>query len=358
MKLPSRRSAAVGTALAVVVAGGGAAAWATSSESGRPAPAGLSADASAAASGPKLVIPTTFADPGVLKVGRTYYAYSTNTKGRTLPVATAASMRGPWSIQPADALPKLGAWASGGLTWGPDVARRADGSYVLYYTAHSKARGTGCVGAAVAKSPLGPFSPVGTGPLVCDAPKEASWGRLRGEIIGAAAYGESGRRYLVYKVGYNGANPWKPSFLLLQKLSADGLHRVGAPRVILKQTNEPYTTEAPYLVKHGGSYVLFYSSGLYSRSKYETRYAVSSKLGGPYKKAGTLMTTQSLRGKVNGPGSASVLRDGNTWWIVFHGALDYPAHPTWPSKAERPNPLVRGMYVAELGWSGSRPHLR
>lgn len=320
----------------------------------------LSAQDGNQAAGPRpaLAIPSTFADPGVLKVGRTYYAYATNLPGKAVPVATAPAMRGPWTVKPTGVMPTLGAWANPGLTWGPDVVRRPDGTFVLYYTASSKSRKTGCVGVATAKSPLGPFRPVGTGPLVCDAPKQASWGKVRGEIIGAAGYTEAGKRYLVYKVGYNGAKPWMPSFLLLQRLSADGLHRVGAPRVILKQSDEPYTVEAPYLVKQGKSYVLFYSSGLYSRSRYQTRYAVSSKLGGPYKEAGTLMTTAGLHGRVNGPGSASILRDGATWWIVFHGALDYPAHPDRPSKAQRPNPLVRGMYVAQLGWSGARPFLR
>ncbi|RMI36445.1 hypothetical protein EBO15_38585 [Actinomadura harenae] len=358
--LPTRRSLLVVASGAVAVAGA-TVAW-TATDSSLAAHAGLSArdgkggNVAADAAGPKLMIPSTFADPGVLKVGATYYAYATNLPGKVVPVATAPSMRGPWKIRPTGVMPKPGAWAKPGLTWGPEVVRRPDGTFVLYYTASSKTRKTGCVGAAIAKSPLGPFRPVGSGPLVCDAPKAASQGKLRGEIIGAGSYVEGKARYLVYKVGYNAYS--KPSFLLLQRLSADGLHRVGAPKVILKQTSEPYTTEAPFLVKHGSKYVLFYSAGFYGGDRYQTRFAVASKIGGPYAKgAQPLMTTQSLGHRVNGPGSASVLHDGSTWWIVFHGALN-SEHPTQPAPAPRPKPLMRGLYVAELGWTGDRPTLR
>ncbi|RFU40125.1 hypothetical protein DZF91_18770 [Actinomadura logoneensis] len=355
--VPSRRQLLIAASSALAVAGS-VAAWTATDAPGPASPRAMLSgkDATAAASGPRLAIASKFADPGVLKVGTTYYAYATNIPGRTVPVATATSARGPWKVRPTGVLPKLGAWAKPGQTWAPEVTRRPDGTFVLYYTASSRTRKTGCVGAAVARSPLGPFRPVGSGPLVCDVPRSATQGKLRGEIIDAGSFVEGRNRYLVYKVGYNGY--YKPSFLLLQRLSADGLHRVGAPKVILKQTSEPYTTEAPFLVKHGSKYVLFYSAGFYGSDVYQTRYAVASRLGGPYTKAAKpLMTTQSLGRKVNGPGGASVLHDGNTWWIVFHGALD-PKNPARPSPMPRPKPLMRGMYVAQLGWSGDHPVVR
>ena len=85
-----------------------------------------------------------------------------------------------------------GAWARGGLTWAPDVSQRADGRYLLYYTAHSIAINRQCIGAALASSPLGPFEPVGTGPLVCDAGDA-------GDIDPSSFVDTDGRRYLLYK---------------------------------------------------------------------------------------------------------------------------------------------------------------
>jgi hypothetical protein len=77
------------------------------------------APAEAAVVAPSLAIARDFPDPDVVRFGRTYYAYSTQQRPN-VPVATASSVTGPWTAA-GDALPRLGAWASGGLTWAPDV---------------------------------------------------------------------------------------------------------------------------------------------------------------------------------------------------------------------------------------------
>src|SRR5215218_11489561 len=102
-----------------------------------PAAADVSVTATTA---PALVIGSDFADPDISKFDGTYYAYSTNNGFGNVPVASAASITGPWTRR-GNALPTLGAWASGGLTWAPDVSRLADGRYLLYYTARSTATG-------------------------------------------------------------------------------------------------------------------------------------------------------------------------------------------------------------------------
>src|SRR4051795_6094681 len=67
-------------------------------------------------SGP--VIDRNFADPDVMKVGRTYYAYATNTDGRHIRWATSTDLTH-WTVQPGDALPTLGAWADPTWTFPP-----------------------------------------------------------------------------------------------------------------------------------------------------------------------------------------------------------------------------------------------
>ncbi|WP_051468241.1 glycoside hydrolase family 43 protein [Actinomadura oligospora] len=344
-----RKSLIAASAAAVAVAATGTAVWASAGGGHRSSalPAADSVNAAATPRTPTKVMSQGFADPGALKVGRTYYAYGTRGAVRHMPVASAPSARGPWKLNGTDGLPKLGAWANPAKpVWAPDVSRRPDGSYLLYYTAWSNRYRHMCVGAATAKSPAGPFKPVGTGPLECVAPKAARHkGLAPGEIIDPSAFTVGRDHYLLYKVGYNGAKPWKPSFLVIQKMTADGTRKSGAARVILTETSEPYTVEAPYMVKHGSAYVLFYSAGFYGNDTYQTRWATASRPTGPFKKGGVLMSTASLGKKVRGPGGATVMNDGGTWRLFFHGAITL-------------KPLSRTLYTAELGWSGNRPHVR
>ncbi|MEV5410850.1 family 43 glycosylhydrolase [Thermopolyspora sp. NPDC052614] len=97
---------------------------------------------------PAAVISTDFPDPDVIRAGSTYYAYSTSSSGRTVPVASAPSATGPWTIR-GDALLTKPKRAGQGGFWAPDVSRRADGRYLMYFVApiHDD-RGPRCIGAA------------------------------------------------------------------------------------------------------------------------------------------------------------------------------------------------------------------
>ncbi|RGC69257.1 Extracellular endo-alpha-(1-_5)-L-arabinanase 1 precursor [Micromonospora sp. MW-13] len=293
--------------------------------------------ASAATTPAALVIGGDFPDPDVIKVGSTYYAYSTNNGFGNVPVATAASLGGPWTRRP-DALPTLGAWADGGRTWAPDVSPRADGRYLLYYTARSRAAGRQCIGVALASSPLGPFAPVGTGPLVCN-------GGEGGDIDASSFVDGTGLRYLLYKDDGNAVG--QPTSLWLQRVAADGVTLQGA-RVELLRNDRPEEAgivEAPVLTRVGARYVLFYSLGGYGGDGYQTSYATATSLTGPYTRAyRSLLTTASVDGAVRGPGGADVVREAGGDHLVFHGWIN--------------NYTARGMYVAALGWAGEYPVVR
>ncbi|MFI0791188.1 family 43 glycosylhydrolase [Micromonospora rubida] len=293
--------------------------------------------AQAATATPSLAIASDFPDPDVVKFGSTYYAYSTNNGNGNVPVATATSLTGPWTRR-ADAMPALGAWANGGLTWAPDVSQRADGRYLLYYTARSRATGRQCLGAALATSPLGPFSAVGTQPLVCNAGEG-------GDIDAASFTDSTGLRYLLYKDDGNAIG--QPTSLWLQQVAADGVTIQGGRVELLRsgRAEEAGIIEAPVLTKVGAQYVLFYSLGGYGGDGYQTSYATSTSLTGPYTKAyRSLMTTASLDSAVRGPGGADVVREAGGDHIVFHGWIN--------------NYSARGMYVAALGWAGGYPVVR
>lgn len=291
---------------------------------------------------PKLLIDRDFPDPHVSKFGRTYYAYSTES-GPTLPVATAPALDGPWTVSDKDGMPNLPAWADKGKTWAPDVSQRADGKYLLYFTAADHASGKQCLGAALADDPAGPFVATDNDkPLVCDADQ--------GGAIDASAFVDAdGTHYMLYK---NDSNPSAPPSIWLRKMTADGTHTDGDPVELLRndRDEEAGVIEAPVLVRRDSQYVLFYSQGNFDKDNYATSYATSKTLvppaGALYEKAyRPLMTTDSLNGAVHGPGGQDVVHDDAGDHMVFHGLL-----PGGDG--------ARGMYVADLGWANDFPVVR
>jgi arabinan endo-1,5-alpha-L-arabinosidase len=283
---------------------------------------------------PQLLINANFPDPDVLQAGSTYYGYSTSSASGRVPYATAPGPNGPWTIR-GDALPTKPGWAGNGGFWAPDVSRRADGKYLMYFTGPSVAVGRMCLGAAIADSPAGPFSAVGSGPLVCN-------GGEGGDIDPSSFTDASGQRYLLYKNDGNAVG--QPAYIWLQPVAADGVTFTGGRTALLRddRPEEARVVEAPVLVKRASHYVLFYSANVYSSRNYQTSYATSGSITGPYTKAyRSLITTDSVNGTVEGPGGADVV--GNK--IFFHGWLNGGRS-------------ARGVYVADLGWANDFPVVR
>jgi arabinan endo-1,5-alpha-L-arabinosidase len=106
---------------------------------------------------------------------------------------------------------------------------------------------------------------------------------------------------------------------------ATGLRKNGAPLYPLAWAKE---IEAPYLIRHEGSYYLFVNWGLCCRgvkSTYETRVGRSRTITGPYLDkngvdmlhgGGTLFL--GTEGRHIGPGQIGLLRDGADEWISYH----------------------------------------
>ncbi|OLT31374.1 hypothetical protein BJF79_37395 [Actinomadura sp. CNU-125] len=286
------------------------------------------------------VLDDSFADPAAIKVGDTYFAYGTNGGDAMMPVATAPAPAGPWTRSPGDGLAALPAWAESGWTWAPEVVapRRQGDPYLLYFTARRRDADVQCIGIATATSPAGPFLPRDGEPLICPE-------NLGGAIDAASFVEDDGTRFLLYK-----SDARATAAIYLVQLTSDGLELAAPPsRILGRGGDEPVLVEAPDLVKRGGKYVLFYSAGWYFKSNYQTRYAVASSIWGPYEKGAAPIQSTDLYGeKVEGPGSADVLSDGTGDYLLFHGITEYHGG----SKVTRP------MYVAPLGWDGTRPVVR
>jgi beta-xylosidase len=288
---------------------------------------------------PAPVISRDFPDPSVIAVNGFYWAYSTASGYgggvRHVPLARSGALGGPWT-DGGDAMPTLPTWmdaARGGSIWAPDVSARSDGSYLLYFTARAKAQNVQCIGAALARSPKGPFKSVSDKPLVC-RPEDV-------DSIDPKAFSDTdGKQYLLYTSGRGKATIWA------QQVSKDGLTAVGARRALLvaDRAEENNIIEAPALVRRAGKYVLFYSGNAYNSGAYFTNYATAKSLAGPFAKSpGTLLNKSSLGGGFTNPGGQDVIPGKGQDYLVFHGYA---------------RPGQRSMYVVGLHWTGGKPVLR
>ncbi len=261
-----------------------------------------------------------FGDPTVVQVGGTYYAYSSPTAGRYLPVLTSTDLR-TWTIHsnwstanvgspsydpqadtqiPAeirqtgqaagwskwdiynhnDGLVKPPSWGIDGDPWGNDV----DGPWIerAYWApgviqigsnwfAYGAVRvswtsddpngyGRFCLTVAEASSPLGPFRDTsGAQPLQC-APASTD----PGGSIDPFPYRDpgTGKHYLLWKA--SGKLGGAESSLRAREIGSDGRFVAAAPEVKLLETerNDPWeggTIENPGMVSYGGTTYLFYS---------------------------------------------------------------------------------------------------
>ena len=254
-----------------------------------------------------------FADPFVLRVGSSYYAYATNTGDEHVVVLSSGGLFG--TAKQRDALPNLPSWSSPGYVWAPAVLQRP-GGFVLYYATRVAATGQQCLSSALSGRPEGPFVDGSTGPFQCPP----GGGAIDPEPFVAS----DGRTYLLWK-NYDGQTG-----IVGQELAADGRSLVG-PMHLMLTADQPWEAgivEAPTMVEHDGRYYLFYSGNDWATANYAIGYAVCDSPVGPCTKPSPtpwLGSTPSAQG----PGSPDVFADSQgQLWIALHswvrGKVGYP----------------------------------
>ncbi|MQA24667.1 MAG: family 43 glycosylhydrolase [Micromonosporaceae bacterium] len=286
------------------------------------------------------VYDANFPDPGVLKVGDTYYAYGTNDGARNVPLLTSKDLVR-WS-KPTEVLPELGGWVTPGHTWAPEVAQIADDRYVVYYTARSTTTNLQCVGAAVADNPRGPFVDESDTPLICEADEGGS--------IDASPFRDAdGSLYLHWK--NDGNHIGVPTHLYGQRLAKDGLSLLGE-RVRLLTNHAAWhgkVIEAPQLHRRKDGYYLLYSANAYDADAYAVGYARCDGPLGPCHDAGENPILASAKGAA-GPGHCSMVvgPDGQDW-LLYHA---------WPPDAIGSADPGRQMWLDRVEWSDGKPVVR
>lgn len=292
------------------------------------------------------VFDENFPDPHVIAVDGTFWAYATNGEGSNLPVLRSSDLRS-WE-RVGDGLPTLGAWATTGRTWAPEVLVTDDGRYVAYYTAAGRESGRQCIGRAVATDPAGPFVDDSPVPLVCQADEG-------GSIDASPFRDEDGSLYLLWKNDGNAVG--RDTWLYAQPLAPDGLSLVGEPVQLLQQDApwEGDLVEAPFLWRHTdpatgeGQLFLFFSANDYGSADYAVGYARCETPLGPCTK-GEENPILTSAGEAAGPGHNSVVEaDGKAWFVYHAWAPDsigstFPGRTMWISElvVEDGVPVVRG----------------
>jgi hypothetical protein len=249
-----------------------------------------------------------FPDPFVLRVGGSYYAYSTQSGGYHIPVLTTHGLFNGGGRR--EALPNLPSWSSPGWVWAPSVLA-LNGHYILYYATRSAALGRQCLSSAVASKPVGPFVDRSQGPLLCTP---------AGAYDPSPVVDASGHLDLLFSNGTS---------ILSQPMAADGQTPSGSPTT-LASADQPWeggVVEGPSMVAAGGRYYLFFSANQWLSSSYAIGYAACvSPLGPCLKAPGPWLASG---GDVAGPGGQEFFTDpsGRVWmslhaWLAGH--VGYP----------------------------------
>jgi beta-xylosidase len=218
--------------------------------------------------------------------------------------------------------------------WAPEI-HQVGNKFVVYYTARDHS-GRLSIGAAWSKDVRGPYTDLGR-PLIRD--------HRTGVIDSNLFKDDKGRPYLVWKLDGNDVN--KPTPIYVQRLSPDGMKLEGARQKLITndQKWEGPLVEAPWVVKRGEYYYMFYSGNMYNTDRYATGVARSRSPFGPYEKQPEPVLRSN--GHWAGPGHGAIIQKDGKDFYVYHA---------WKAdKIGDPNP--RMVLMDRVDWSGGWPKI-
>ncbi len=278
---------------------------------------------------PGALIPGDFADPSVIKSGKTYFATATSSEWAPhYPIYSSTNLRN-WK-QVGYVFDKAPGWTSGSF-WAPEYYFH-NNTYYLYYTARRKSDNISCIGVATSKYPDRGFKDHGV---------IVSFGK---EAIDAFVYNDNGQLYMTFKA--YGLDK-RPIEILGSKLSADGLKLEGEVFSMLKD-DDKIGMEGQAILKKDGFYYLFYSAGncCGGGCSYHVSVARSANFKGPYEYYSKNPILQTLEAwKCPGHGTFVTQPDGK--YVYLYHAYN------------QENNVFTGRegMMAELAWNNGWPAL-
>lgn len=244
-------------------------------------------------------------DPHVLHVDGTFYMVSTSHVLPAFPIRASTNLVD-WHAMGVSVFTRANRpkWATGPF-WAPELHHVGE-YYVVYYTARSRVTGRLCIGAAVARDPIGPYRDIGR-PIISTSVTVLDSTFFRDD---------DGRQYLYWKADAGPGDPSGP--ICVQELRADGL-KVTGDRLEVARDDLPWEErliEAPAILKRGEFYYLFYSGGAFNSRSYAVGVARSTSPISGFEKRGEPI----LRGsdEWHGPGHNSIVSHEGNDYIVYH----------------------------------------
>ena len=272
-------------------------------------------------------LPFTAADPFILHAsdGR-YYLYCTSEDGSGFPVRSSEDLIH-WTEHGPALRAKDSRWANDTF-WAPECYELG-GKYVLLYSANWKDNPTQAlenyrIGAAVADTPVGPFTEVSDRPVFDPGYP----------IIDANLYREDGRYYLYYsRCCYeHKVDGLEESWIYGVELKPDFSGIIGEPALLLRP-EQPWEgrsaaatgrrwNEGSFLMKAGDRYLMTYSGNFFGGPDYAVGYAVGKTPLGPFVKAAENPILERY-GDVTGTGHSCMLHSPEGELLIcYHGRTE------------------------------------
>lgn len=281
---------------------------------------------------------TGIGDPFILNENGTYYLYATSSPEGIFV----------WKGNDLNNLHKVGRCYlkedSFGYDnfWAPEVVKRADGKYVMHFTARDRADKVLRTGVAISDSPEGPFT---------DAIKGKPMFVTDTATIDASCFVDddgSGYLYFVKDCSNNIVNGVHTSQIYacrtsddLTQLTGEAVlvatpskewesHSLSAPLMVLTEDNEWVDSkekfvwnEGPSVIKHDGKYYMTYSANCFDSRYYGVGVAVATNPMGPFEKYDTPVLSY-IDNVLSGPGHNSFFKDNDgRLMCAFHCHTHY-----------------------------------
>lgn len=249
----------------------------------------------------KVEMPVPFGDPFIMLHNGTYYAYGTHAADG-IEVYTSDDLL-TWKYERL-ALDKKDSWADRWF-WAPEVYA-VNGKFYMYYSADEH------ICAAVADSPLGPFTQSVKEPMLADEKC----------IDNSLFIDDDGTPYLFFDRFNDGLNIWVAELEKdLITIKKETMH----PCIHVSQTWEkvwPRVNEGPFVLKRNGLYYMTYSANSYESPFYGIGCATATDLMGEWTKYDENPLLQKP-GELVGIGHSAMFTDkGNKLRIVYHAHKD------------------------------------
>jgi len=252
-------------------------------------------------------------DPGAIYYQGYYYVVTTGgTDKAKFPMHRSQDLQNWDFLGFALAEGRLPIWAQpNDAFWAPEL-HIIQGKFRLYFTARQIVTNILCIGVATADTITGPYKDKGL-PLIVN---------ITASSIDATVMTVSeNESYLVWKHDV----PRNPIWILAQKLTNDGLFVTGPITQLIRNTLawENPLVEAPWIIKRGDWYYLFYSGHGFCDASYAVGVARSKNPLGPYeKKEDPILKTGP---GWSGPGHCSVVLDAaieDQYVMIYHAWHD------------------------------------